>query len=323
MKRNRFLFIAECGIILVLLLLIAILADKGDQGIQQQVHVVTVEEKPEIEETVEQESIQDIVKEVEAEVIETSSLQTVSENSAVSDNSMNESEEDMIEVVVFGDSIWYTHDEEIGIPALIEEKLNVKIYNCAIGGTTAAVTGDSTELEDWSSNSFNGMVYIARGKLDGEDIIGQEKAYEILKEVNFDEIDYVIVSYGLNDYFCDVPIHPQTYYDMTSYVGALRHGVHKLKKSYPHLEIILTSPTYCEWFKGERQFDVGGYVEAARGVADEMELHFLDMYHALGKSPEEKMQYLSDGVHLNPEGERLYAHGVTEYLKELGAKEKE
>ena len=163
------------------------------------------------------------------------------------------------------------------------------------------------------------MMYIATDIIHEDALIPNAEACAVFKEIDFEEVDYVIVSYGLNDYFCDIPIHPQEYYDMTSYVGALRHGVQKIKEEYPQIEFILTSPTYCGWFSGERQFELGNYVEAARGVASEMELHFLDMYHALGKNADEKNQYLEDGVHLTAEGRRLYAHSVVEYLKQLEA----
>jgi len=149
-------------------------------------------------------------------------------------------------------------------------------------------------------------------------LLSDDKAGEIIQNVNFDEVDYIIVSYGLNDYFSDVPVYPKEYYDVYSYIGALRHGITKLKKSFPQVEIILTSPTYCSWFQGERQYELGAYTEAARSVADEFEVHFLDMYHALGKTPDEKTQYLSDGVHLTEEGATLYANWVIENLKTMG-----
>ena len=107
-----------------------------------------------------------------------------------------------------------------------------------------------------------------------DDLIPNEKACQVFKEIDFNQVDYIIVSYGLNDYFSDIPIHPQEYYDLTSFVGALRHGVRKLQKKYPQAQIILTSPTYTEWFQGDRTFELGEYVEAARGVSAEYETHF-------------------------------------------------
>lgn len=248
---------------------------------------------------------------------------TVSGNAAVANNSLQKSvEEDITKIVVFGDSIWDSERGEDGISERVMEQLDVVIYNCAVGGTAAAIDGEAQSWDNWTSDSFNGMMYIANDIISADDLIPETDAYDVITKVDFNEVDYVIVSYGLNDYFSDIPIYPQTYYDTASFVGALRHGIQKLREEYPQLKFILTSPTYCEWFKGERQFELGAYTEAARSVAKEMDTYFLDMYHALGKTPEEKMEYLSDGVHLNEDGRRLYAHSVIEYLKELEMVEK-
>ena len=225
--------------------------------------------------------------------------------------------EKQIKVVVFGDSIWNAERGENGISEQVMEATGVKIYNCAIGGTTAAVVNESVRWDDWTSNSFNGMMYIANEIVSAEKLIPNDAAYSVIKEVDFEDVDYVIVSYGLNDYFSDVPIYPREYYDLNSYVGALRHGIQKLKEEYPQLKFILTSPTYCGWFEGERQFELDDYVEAARSVSQEYDTYFLDMYHALGKNPEEKSKYLEDGVHLTDEGLKVYAHSVIDFFKNL------
>lgn len=358
MKKHNFYFIGECAIIIALLILIGIVARDEKKMVQGKESVTSVVEaetsallevsetemlKLEKENTLSGDAIlenQDDV--VDNDIVDASIsgnevvVASVSESditvSAITSNEaeqistsentcLDAKEEDKVKIVVFGDSIWNAGRGEDGISERVMEQLKVEIYNCAIGGTTAAVDGESTDLSSWTSNSFNGMMYIARGKADGSEIIPDDKAYEVLQTVDFNEVDYVIVSYGLNDYFSDIPVYPKHYFDMTSYIGALRHGIHKLGKDYPNIEFILTSPTYCGWFKGERQYELGTYVEAARSVAQQMELHFLDMYHALGKNPDEKTEYLSDGVHLNEEGRRLYAHSIVEYLKELGVKE--
>ena len=333
MKKHNFYFIGECAIILCLLLVIAILIrDDGRvvQGKESMSAVIEVEETQErkMEDTAE-ESSDEVFTVAEnanpaADIVVTEDGKSNGETvvaESVSGNEIvlaSENADDKVKIVVFGDSIWNAGRGKNGISEQIMEELNVEIYNCAIGGTTAAVVGESTQVDSWTSKSFNGMVYIAKDYIDAEQLIPEDAACEVIQDVNFEEIDYVIVSYGLNDYFCDVPVYPKEYYDLNSFVGALRHGARKLQKEYPNLEVILTSPTYCEWFKGERQYELGTYTECARSVAQELELHFLDMYHALGKNPDEKTQYLSDGVHLNDEGMTLYANWVVEYLKELG-----
>jgi len=355
MKKHNFLFIGECVIVVALLVLIGVLAKDEKRNVQGKESVKAVAELEEdvgektnflgkffggLYEVLEEETIQQ-----ENEVEEEANVQTTKENlvenekmdedmaeelskefkavkNTISDNNVSAIEEDRVKVVVFGDSIWDEGRGTDGISEQVMEQLDVEIYNCAIGGTAAAVDGEVPNREEWDSRSFGGMVYVAREIVDPDELMPNDVACQVIKTVDFNEVDYVIVSYGLNDYFSDITVYPQTYYDKSSYVGALRYGINSLQKSFPQLEVIITSPTYCEWFKGERQFELVTYVECARGVAKEMDVHFLDMYHALGKSPEEKMEYLSDGVHLTKEGRTLYAHSVVEYLKQLGVEEK-
>lgn len=320
MKKINYVFIGECVIIICLLVVIGILLRPEES----ENHVYKVEATssldsanvnvdggeslsfPEKEEKVNKSELPVIVETKEA-----------TKDMDIKDADVIESK-DKTQIVVFGDSIWNSDENGNGIAEYVMAEKDVIIYNCSIGGTTAAVYNESVQWDQWTSNSFNGMMYIANDIISEDELIPGEKACEVFKEIDFTQIDYIIVSYGLNDYFSDVPIHPQEYYDLTSFVGALRHGVRKLQKKYPQAEIVLTSPTYTEWFKGERQFGLGDYVEAARGVSAEYETHFLDMYHALGKNSDEKLQYLEDGVHLNSEGMALYARMVIDFLNNQG-----
>lgn len=327
MKKHNFVFVGECVIVIALLVLIGLLIKDDNRGVQKEKTVNSVVvSNDELEKVVEDNFVEvSSVKESEdlsKVAVETSVKSVSNREESVSDNDVLQVDEDKVKIVVFGDSIWNEGRGTDGISEQVMEQLDVEIYNCAIGGTTAAVDGDVPEREEWDSRSFSGMVYVARGIVDPDELMPDDAACEVIKQVDFNEVDYVIVSYGLNDYFSDITVYPKEYYDKSSYVGALRYGIHRLQKSFPNLEIILTSPTYCEWFKGERQFELGRYVECARGVAQEMDVHFLDMYHALGKNPEEKMEYLSDGVHLTSEGRALYANSVIEYLKQLDADKK-
>lgn len=227
-------------------------------------------------------------------------------------------------IVVFGDSIWNDARGEDGISEYIQEETGATVYNCAIGGTTAALVEGENSMKNWSSNCFNGMIYVARGLVPAERVLGDNPVVlDIIKQVDFAEMDYVIVSYGLNDFFCDVSIYPKQYTEITNYVGALRNGIIKLKENYPHLKIIVVSPTYTKMFEGEKTFEIGNYVEAARGVAAEMEVEFLDMFHILGNNAESRMEHLGDGVHMSAEGRKVYSDAVIHFLKELEAEKAE
>jgi len=232
MKKYNFYFLGECVIILGLLVVIAFLI-KDDK------HTVIGRESV-VEEAV-QEMTEEFEGDQEGQVVVQSQPKDVAKVKKEEDNRSKEEDgivsvqekiasENQIKIVVFGDSIWNADRGENGISEQVMEATGVKIYNCAIGGTTAAVKGESTAWDEWTSKSFNGMMYIANDVLSADELIGNDEAYNVIREVDFEDVDYVIVSYGLNDYFCDVSIYPKEYYEITNYVGALRNGITKLKK---------------------------------------------------------------------------------------------
>lgn len=325
MKKHNFIFLGECAVIVAILAMIAVFVGDEKWDVHGRESVTAVVEMSEEDSTLASRQEADAVGETIARTVKgvvagkkKTSVQGESQKENLEPEKLGDKTgEDKVKIVVFGDSIWADGRGADGISEQVMEQLDVEIYNCAIGGTAAALDGENQSWDTWNSRSFNGMMYVATDIVSADELMPDDAACEVIKDVNFEEIDYVIVSYGLNDYFSDIPIYPQEYYDLNSYVGALRHGIQKLREKYPNLEFIITSPTYCEWFKGERQFELGEYVEAARGVAEEMDVHFLDMYHGFGKDFEQKLEYLEDGVHLNEEGRWLYSRSVIDCLRML------
>lgn len=245
----------------------------------------------------------------------------VSGNSLV--KTSNPLDDGELKIAVFADSIWNAARGAGSVGEQVGSALGATVYNCAIGGTSAAVIhGDSTNvLEGWKSQSLNGMMYVARGELSADGLLSNTAAYEPAKAADFNEMDYLVIAYGLNDFFSGVKIYPQDMYDMKTYIGALRHAIDKMKETYPHLKIILIAPTYSE---ARTEFSIGSleeYVEAARQVAAECGTYFLDMYHDMGVNSSNKDQYLQDGVHLNMEGRKLYAQDVAQLILNIEALE--
>ena len=245
--------------------------------------------------------------------------ETVSGNEAEAD--------DTLDIVVFGDSIWDDFRGSNGISEQISAALGANVYNCAIGGSAAAVKGDSTNVGDnWKSFSFNGMMYVANGDISADSLLAGRPAGEVIKQVDFSKVEYIVVSYGLNDYFSGIPVQPDAsvyFYDLVSYVGSLRHGINKLKEKYPHIEIIVTSPTYGElWDQDSEITTYGGdtldaYAQGAAQAAEECGAHFVDMYHDLGITKETLTTYTRDDVHLSEEGLRLYADYMTGFIRSI------
>ena len=172
MKKNNFYFIAECVIIVLMLFIIGILMnDRSNATIGSEVTSKNNEVL-----VVEEEDIQIVEKDVK-EV-------------PLTKETIVDQEGEPLRIVVFGDSIWDEGRGEDGISEQIMAQSNVKIYNCAIGGTSAAVVGDNPEnIREWDDQSFNGMIYVANDVVSAQQVVGNTDAYEVIKQVDFSTVD--------------------------------------------------------------------------------------------------------------------------------------
>lgn len=317
MKKMNMSFIGQCIIIALLLVIIGLLVRDDDR----------MTTKGETTEVSVQEQATDVSTEQEIPKVnhEDASVSSVVKREPMVISAMkNEKPQEKVStvltgknIVVFGDSIWNDARGEDGVSEHVMELTGSTVYNCAIGGTTAARLGERPEnLDEWISQSFVGMVHVAKGNIPADRLLADTEALEVIKQVDFSNVDYILVSYGLNDYFSEISVYPETYYDGASYVGALRKGVESLKEKYPETDIVLLTPTYTEAY-GNKKYKIGEYVEAMRGVAEEMDVHLADMFHIMGEDAASRLEQLDDGVHLSAEGREMYAEGVVWYLTEI------
>lgn len=319
MKKINWHFIGECIIIALLLVIIALLlGDKAEKKADAGAVETTISSEGVVLEETADAGVQRV-----ADIVSGNHSTEVSSNSSEVTVSVNDIPRisDVLEgkkIVVFGDSIWNDARGEDGVSEQLMAMTGSTVYNCAIGGTSAAVVGESTEFSyDWKSQSFNGMVYVANKLLPADWVLEGTDACEVIKQVDFSTVDYILVSYGLNDFFSDVSIYPKEYYEISNYVGALRNGILHLREHYPQAKIVLVTPTYTKMFEGEKTFEIGDYVEAMRSVSVEMNTELADMFHVLGEDPESRLEHLDDGVHLSSEGRQVYAKGIAWYLTEI------
>ncbi len=218
-----------------------------------------------------------------------------------------------LQIAVLGDSIWALHLDETGIAAMIEEELGVKVYNKAIQGTSAA-----SKIED----EDNSMLDILEVLIPTENAESSQ-----LQELNLAEMDYLVLAYGLNDYFAGTAIESEDPFDEFTYAGAYRIALERLQEAFPELKIIICSQTYNQGYSyGKVAFesyyqDFGGgtaldYVSGLERVAMEYDVIFVNNYEDITINITNGLQYLSDATHLTAYGRKVYAHNICKYLLE-------
>lgn len=228
-------------------------------------------------------------------------------------------------IVVFGDSIWNTYRNPTGIAYQVAKETGATIYNCAINGTRASTDDETVDVNNnWHSKSLSTMVYITMGIIKPEKQIKGEYAIRVMDKVDWNSIDYVLISYGIQDYLFNARLESEEgdYYGLNTYMGALRHSAMRLHELYPNLKILFLAPTYCDIWVGPEDctnHDDGhgtllDYIEAMKISAEQTDAYFVDMFREMGISAMNATDYMEDSIFLNEIGRTKYAEIVSDYL---------
>ena len=271
-------------------------------------------------------------------------LTNTQEETPVSDNTMQaatvpteeEKQYDM-QIVFLGDSIIDSDRESGGVASLISSSCNARVYNMAMGGTTAAMLpGEDNDFPTWDSRSLMGVVNAILGNIDPS-IFDGYRAGEILRECDFSQTDYFVIEYGVND-FLTGQIYQSKYLEgggelavdsIHTYSGALDAAVAQLREHFPDAGILIIAPHYCQFYNGETfvgdayslNYGYGTLVDFSRTagyVADQYKEDHVFFYNAMEESGIDAYtadKYLKDGVHLTAEGRIAYAEYASRLIK--------
>ncbi len=240
-----------------------------------------------------------------------------------------------IKILFMGDSNFAYEFESISIPDIINMTDGYSAYNVAIGGASAA---KSVLIDGRGSHEeLFGFYHLSRiARTDNyQSVVAMESertADEIdrviyLTQIDLQEMDYIVISYGLNDYMAGIPIEGEDPFDERTYCGALRSGIRRLQKE-TDATIILASITYAVFpeedgtFRDGYEVDFGGgviadYRDATQKVASEFEnIIFYDALSDLQIDQTNYEDYMFDIIHLNEKARMLYAKKLISVIEE-------
>lgn len=240
-----------------------------------------------------------------------------------------------VKIVAFGDSVFGEIRDDTAVPALLQEFLGESVYNAALGGTCVARLERDRRM-DYAKNSLS-LVGLTKAVRAGDFRVQRSlrmresnteyfgETLEGLSQVDFSQVETVLIQEGLNDYHAGIPLeNPDNPYDEYTFLGALRSSVRALRKTNPEIRIVLVTPTYT-WYTEIGQTceeqDVGGgileeYVDAEIRAAEELGIEIIDVYHDFfpHEKWEDKDLYMRDGMHPNEEGRMMLAEKIAAYL---------
>ena len=241
-----------------------------------------------------------------------------------------------MQIVILGDSIMDGDRSESGASDIISEQLNAKVYNMAMGGTTAALLpNEQYNFATWDSRCLLGVVNGILGNIN-TDIFDGYAAGDVLETCDFSKTDYFIIEYGVND-FLTGQIPNSRYLEggdtlavdgTHTYTGALEDAVSRLRERFPDAGILLVAPHYCQVFNGNTfigdgyslDYGYGPLITYARGagyVAGLFEgdgVFFFNAFEESGIDADTADDYLADGVHMTPLGARVYAEKIAKII---------
>ena len=263
--------------------------------------------------------------EVDETVLTTDGHKEVKEDEKMMD------EEDHLQLVFLGDSIFDMARDGTGVPYLTAEALDASCYNLAIGGTCAALHKDeSADYEKWDSSSVLGVAKAVAG-LVSPDAFSKYHAKDVFDTCDFSKTDYFIVECGTNDFLSQYPIdlNQGGTYQWYTYYWAVYAIVGDLLNAYPDAKVIFCTPHYEQFhFKDKgiagdvNILDLGrgpliNYIAAGHNAAQMAGAYAINCYDELPINGYTADDYLLDGIHLTEEGRRVYAEMLVKTINHL------
>lgn len=237
---------------------------------------------------------------------------------------------DGLTIVAFGNAPFADdRDSEDGLANMIAREANATVYNCSISGSYMAAASDVFDADEnpmdaytlyWLSCMASGFNLDAHF-IDSARILGDatppdaEEAHKTLSSIDFDKVDVITIMYDATDYLLGHNMYNfDNPTDITQFAGNLEASIELLQATYPHIRIIVMSPTYAFAVDENGKYvssDIKRYGQDVLSVYSIMEWNscasrsvtFVD--HLYGTITEDNAKhYLTDNLHLNKAGRK-------------------
>ena len=231
-------------------------------------------------------------------------------------------------VVCFGDSLFGMYTGGDSAPAYVAKKTGATVYNVGFGGCRMS------EHPYASHNPF--CMYalanaVASGAWSLQDAAADAASDDsnfpdqlaILKSIDFNAVDYIVIHYGTNDFYAGMVIdNPSNPKATNTFCGAFRHSVETLLSAFPKLKIFVSLPafrfwtadngtvTYSDEYKNGNGNILPDFVKALAEAAKEYNLPVIDCYYGLGINKSNAATFMDDGVHHNVDGRKRFGEYI-------------
>lgn len=240
--------------------------------------------------------------------------------------------DDVTNIVLFGNGAFaedYGTIDNVG--NLIAEMTDANVYNCAVSNSHLAATNVTFSASSDAMDAFN-FYWLTTLAAVGNEVPGEQAledapeqlpaeaqtVYDLLMSIDFSTIDVIGIMYDATDYLEGRPVfNAENHTDIQTYYGNLTAGLELLQNTYPHIRIIVMSPTYAYAVDSEgnyvesdiyvyNEFPLSTYSQMLEQSASNAGVSFVDNLYGTVNLYNAN-DYLIDNVKLNKDGKQKLA----------------
>ena len=244
-------------------------------------------------------------------------------------------------ILFFGNSPFADdRDSENNVVNMISKRIGAKVYNLSVKDSLLAAQSESIFLTDSGLDVYNFYwmcIYLTWDEHLGYfDWLESDPNVNYLPEtqeirntmdtIDMNTVDTICIMYDGSDYLeGSIYFNEQNETDIQSFSGNLLAGIEVLQAKYPHIRIIVMSPTYAFGIDDNGEYvssDIKVYGEGAtlssymikecetvgsRGIS------FIDNIYGTFNE-DEASEYLTDNLHLNQNGREKLVRRICSFI---------
>ena len=238
------------------------------------------------------------------------------------------------DILLIGDHILNNNGEDHSILNILKENLDANIIDLTCEKVKLTTSYGEPDV---GPNSFT--LYSVVSALVNKDFKNMKLTYAVegfaseerydayldtIENLDLNEVDVVIIMYSMHDYLSTVPEMLSDEENVCGYHGALLSSIKLLQEKYPHLQIILSSPTPIYITGDDGSIKLGSTTDYGMGletvytvhqyaVATQLCISYIDNYYY--KINESNITEYVDGVYLGDAGIDLIAQHMLDFLE--------
>ncbi len=243
-----------------------------------------------------------------------------------------------LDVVILGNDTLVYDDDGNSIGDLLAEKINGNVYNCGFEGSyLAAETKTMDAVADNPIDAF-GFFWLSNAIMTGDWSMQEtalnnlpdeynrreyEETLSLLKSLDFNTIDLMLIYYDGHDYLAKHPMaNPTDMYDVMTMEGSFTGSFERYPVNLPHMQCMFIAPTFCYVIDEDGTKEGCDIADLGHGnlptclttlviQTNTYEVSYLDNFYGIPINAETAEQYLlDDGITPNEEGREMIAERI-------------